>query len=149
MTPIAAGRPGLIALDVIFLAGGNPAAGQDQIVAARSRPQGLRQHRAIVTQDAEIAQLAAQPRQQRHQHETVGIEQLPGGTATARRHQFVAGGKHRDADAPFHIQMRQPERGGERDILWPQPAARHQRRMPRSNVLAGGTHIGAGTQSRR
>ncbi len=90
MMPMATGRPGLIAirhstslpmlfdggLDVILLAGGNATAGEDQIMDAGHFLQTLRQCRAIVAQDAEIADLTAEPRQQRHQHEAVGVKQL-------------------------------------------------------------------------
>ena len=90
MIPIATGRPGLIAirhstseptlfdagLDVIFLAGRNPAAGQDQIMGVRRLAQASASEARSSRQDPEIADRAAEPRQHRHQHEAVGIEQL-------------------------------------------------------------------------
>jgi hypothetical protein len=61
---------------VVLLAGGDAAVVQDQIVAAAHLLQALRERGALVAQDAEIADLAAEPAQHRHQHEAVGIEQL-------------------------------------------------------------------------
>ena len=111
--------------------------------------QRVRQQRAVVPDDAEIADVATQPHQHRHQHEAVGIEQLCGSPAIARRDQFVAGGEYRDADAPDDVQLREPERSRQRDILRPQTLARSERTMACRNILAGGTHIGAQPQSRR
>ena len=73
--PMATGRPGLIAirhstsvpalfdagLDVVLFAGRNAAGGQDQVVGSGDLLQAARQRSAIVAQDAEIADLAAEP----------------------------------------------------------------------------------------
>ena len=78
----------------------------------------------LVAQDAEIADLAAKPRQHRHQHEAIGVEQLRGRARGARRYKFVAGRKHRDTNPPAHLDPCQAERGGKCDILRPQALAR-------------------------
>ena len=104
---------------------------------------------AIIPDDAEIADVAAEPAQHRHQHEAVGIEQLRRGARFARRDQLVAGGEHRDANAPDNFELRQAESRDKRDILRPQPLAGLQRRKAQGNVLACGAHIGAGLQARR
>ena len=90
--------------------------------------QGARERGAVVPEDAEIADLAAESSQHRHQHVTVGIEQLRRGARFARRGQFVAGGEHRDANTPDDIELRQAEGCGKRNILRPQPLAGLQRR---------------------
>ena len=90
--------------------------------------------------------LTSQPsrRQHRHQHEAVGIEQLRRGARFARRDQFVAGGEHRDANAPDDVELRQAERRDQRDILRPQPLAGLERGMacgmssPAGRTLAPG-----------
>src|SRR6266404_5250720 len=48
-------------LDVVLLAGRNAAGGQDQVVGSGDLLQPASQRSAIVAQDAEIADLAAQP----------------------------------------------------------------------------------------
>ncbi len=104
---------------------------------------------AIITENTEVADLAAKARQHRHQHETIRVEQLRSLARRPRRYQFVAGRKHGDADAPDDVEMRQAERGRERDILWPQTQAGCERGMADRNVFARGAHIGAGFQARR
>ena len=143
MMPIATGRPGLIAirhstslptLSTLALTWSSSPVETPPVVRIRSWRAGhllqrARERGALVAQDAEIADLAAEPAQHRHQHEAVGIEQLRRGARFARRDQFVAGGEHRDADAPDDVELRQAEGGGERDILRPQPLAGLQRGM--------------------
>ena len=109
--------------------------------------QRARQRGAVIPDDAEIADLAAEPRQHRHQHEAVGIEQLRRGARLAGRSEFVAGGEHRDANTPDDIKLRQAERRGKRDILRPQPLAGLQRGNAGGNIFARGTHIGAGLEA--
>ncbi len=92
-------------------------------MAAGHLLQGAGERSPIVPEDAEIADLAAEPRQHRHQHEAVGIEQLRRGARFAGRGQFIAGGEHRNAKAPHDIELRQAEGRGKRNILWPQPLA--------------------------
>src|SRR4029079_8852402 len=65
------------------------------------------------------------------------------------RDQLVAGGKHRDANAPLDIKLRQSERSRQRHILRPQPLTGPQRGMARRNVLARRADIGTGLQTRR
>jgi hypothetical protein len=60
-------------------------------VAAGDVLQRARQRGAVVPENAEIADLAAEPRQHRQQHETIGIEQLRRCTRLAGRSEFVAG----------------------------------------------------------
>ena len=48
-----------------------------------------------------------------------------------------------------HVELRQAEGRGQRDILRPQALAGLQRRMAGGNVFAGRTHIGAGLQACR
>jgi len=50
-------------LDVVFLAGRNAAAGENQVMGAGDLLQTLRQCGAIVAQNTEIADLATKPRQ--------------------------------------------------------------------------------------
>ena len=109
--------------------------------------QGARERGAVVPEDAEIADLAAETRQHRHQHEAVGIEQLRRSARFARRCQFVAGGEHRDAKAPDDIELCQAEGCRERNVLRPQPLAGLQRRKARWNIFARGPHVGAGLEA--
>ena len=118
MIPIATGRPGLIAirhstsvptLSTPALTWSSSPVETPPVVRIRSWApatclQALRQRGAVVADDAEIADLAAKPRQHRDQHDAVGIEQLRRRARRSRRYQFVAGRKHRDADAPAHLE---------------------------------------------
>ena len=65
--------------------------------------------------------------------------------AAAARHsgrrQLIAGRKHRNADAPDDVEFGQPERRGERHILWPQTLSRLQRDVAFGHVLTRRTHI--------
>ncbi len=134
---------------MVLVAGGDTAGGQDQIVGACDLLQAVRHRGAVVPDDAEIAELAAEPGQHRRQHEAVGIEQLRSRALAARRNQLVAGRKYRDAKPSRHIDMGQTEGGGKRDILRPQPAACLQRRLAERNVFSCGAHIGAGFEASR
>ena len=59
---------------MILFAGRNAAGGEDQIMIAGDLLQPLSQRSPIVAENAEIADLAAQPSKHRHQHEAVGIK---------------------------------------------------------------------------
>ena len=130
-------------LDVIFLAGRNPAGGQDQIVGraagckacASDARSSRRMPRSLCSQPS-LASIASNMKRLE--------SKIAGATAAARRYQFVAGGKHRDADASFHIQMPQPERGRERDILRPQPAARRDAECPIATSSPAGRTLAPG-----
>ena len=130
-------------LDVILLAGRNAAGGQEQVVAAGHLLQRVRKRGALIAQNAEIADLAAEPLQHRHQHEAVGIEQLRGLARRSGRGQFVAGREHGDADAPRHVELGATKSRRERHVLRPQALTGLQRDKSLGNVFARGAHIGA------
>ena len=75
------------------------------------------------SEDAEIADLAAEPAQHRHQHEAIGIEELRRSAHVSRRNQLVAGRENRNADAPPYIDLRQSEGGDERELTHAGPLA--------------------------
>ena len=135
--------------DMVLFAGRNPAGSENEVVAGSDFLQAGGERSAIIPENTEIADFATQPLEHRHQHEAVGIEQLRRRARAARRYQFIAGRKHRDADAPAHLHMRQAEGGRKRDILRPQALARRQRRRAGRNILARAAHIGAGLEARR
>jgi len=128
-------------LDVILLADGNAAAGEDQVVVLRCQAQRLNGRLAAVRHHAQISQLATQALQQGPQEEPVGVVDGAGlhllRRDRTRHHQFVAGGKKRNARTPRHLQPVQPDVRGQTDIGRPQPLALRQHHRAACHVLAG------------
>ena len=93
-------------LDVVFFAGRNAAGGQDQIVACRrpsSAPRAsdarssLRMPRSLTSQPSRSSIAISMKR--------LESNSCAAARGAPRRHQFVAGRKHRDADAPAHLEL--------------------------------------------
>ena len=104
----------------------------------------------IVGQNAEIghggAELAPATGEQSsgwHRRASAGRRAAPGSTISSPVE------NKRNAHAPPHVDSREPERGGERNIRTPSARARPATRRARADILAGEPAVGAGFEAGR
>ena len=130
-------------LDVIFLAGGNTAGGQKQIMIGGGSAQLSDHTLTIVGQDAEIGDPATEPLKQGTDSVAVGIVDAARLRGLPRLLQFVAGRKQRDAKPLRYLKVGAPGRRRETDVLRPQPLSGAQYRFACRNVFSGEAPVAA------
>ena len=162
ITPIATGRPGLIATrqntsrPTFSTASRTWSASPVETppeVSTRSWPgaaaaiacasaagSSLRMPRSVT--------VGAEPLQHAGEQIAVGVVERGGGPRSAGLDDLVAGREQRDPHAPAHGEPRQPDRGGERHVLRREPPAGRKQQRALAHVLAGKPPVGAGLQPR-
>ena len=129
---------------MVLLADRHAAAGQHQIVVARGLTHRLHGCGALVRDNAQIADAAAQALQHGTQKETVGVvdgARLHGfGCHLTRHHQLVTGRKQRHPRPTTDLQPIHADARCEPQFGWPQPPAALQHHRAARHVLAGASY---------
>ena len=133
----------------IGFAGGDAARGDDEIVIGGGSGERAPQRVGIVAKNAEIGHGCAEPLQQSAQQIAVGVVDRGAAARGSRLDHFVAGGEDRHFKPPPHLDIRDAERGGERDVLRLQHGAGRQHDMTGGHVFAGKPPIRAEFQALR
>ena len=90
----------------------------------------------VIGEDPQIGRGGAGAGNQAGEQKAVGVENLPGSKRMAGRHDLVAGGEDRHAQAPADRKPCQAQRRRERDVLRPEAPSPRQRDRAGPDVLA-------------
>ena len=132
---------------MVFLACGNTAAGQQQIMAGGGFTQSGFGGSAVIGQDAKIMRFHGQRGKQREQREAVAVIALRRAKRAAGARQFIAGGKHADAEPGPYRKPRLPQSGCEADFSRAKPFALRQGQRALGDILPRWAGIGPKLQA--
>ena len=136
-------------LHMIFLAGGNAPAGENEIMPSRRGGEAPRELVAIVAQDAEIDDFRAEAGEQAREQQPVRIMDRAFAETPARLDQLVARREQRDPQPSPDLDGSEADRGGKCHVLGLHPAAGRQDEGTATDVFAHATQIGASAQASR
>ena len=128
---------------VVFLAHRDTAGADDQVGAFGRLTQGLTGGFPRVGDDAQIQHFAAQPAQQRVEHEAVGVVDAPGRQGLAGHDQFVTGEEAGHARTTMYLQRGRADGGGQTNGSRSEASAFGQHGAAGGDVLGAAAHPGA------